>query len=73
MLIASVKKTEFYDRPEEKQANQAEIKDGLSFLDEESYDKLPITRWLDKSGHPILGHPELPVEMAEMKKGIGQG
>ena len=27
------KKTEFYERLEEKQANQAEIKDGFSFLD----------------------------------------
>ena len=27
-----------------------------------------MTRWLDKSGHPILGHPELPVEKsAEIK------
>ena len=23
-----------------------------------------MTRWLDKSGHPIPGHPELPVETA---------
>ena len=46
------KKTEFYERLEEKQANQAEIKDGFSFLDKETYDKLPLTRWLDKSGHP---------------------
>ena len=58
------KKAEFYERLEEKQANQAEIKDGFSFLDKETYDKLPLTRWLDKSGHPIRGHPELPVETA---------
>ena len=58
------KKREFYERLEEKQANQAEIKDGFSFLDKETYDKLPLTRWLDKSGHPIQGHPELPVETA---------
>ena len=25
---------------------------------------LPLTRWLDKSGHPIPGHPELAVEKA---------
>ena len=53
------KKTEFYERLEEKQTNQAEIKGGFSFLDKETYDKLPPTRWLDKSGHPIPGHPEL--------------
>ena len=47
------KKTEFYERIEEKQANQAEIKDRFSFLDKEIYDKLPLTRWLDKSGHPL--------------------
>ena len=59
------KKTDFYERLEEKQANQSEIKDGFSFLDKETYDKLPlITRWLDKSGHPIPGHPDLPVETA---------
>ena len=65
------KKTEFYERLEEKQANQAENKDGFSFLDKEIYDKLPLTRWLDKSGHPIPGHPELPVETAaEIKVSI---
>ena len=57
------KKTEFYER-EQKQANQAEIKEGFSFLDKETYEALPLTRWLDKSGHPIPGHPELPVEKA---------
>ena len=44
--------------------NQSEIKDGFSFLDKETYDKLPLTRWLDKSGHPIPGHFDLPVETA---------
>ena len=58
------KKTEFYERLEQKQANQAEIKKGFSFLDKETYEELPLTRWLDKSGHPIPGHPELPVEKA---------
>ena len=58
------KKTEFYKRLEQKQANQAEIKEGFSFLDKETYKALPLTRWLDKSGHPIRGHPELPVEKA---------
>ena len=45
------KKTEFPERLEEKQADQAEIKDGFSFLDKDTYDKVPLTRWLDKSGH----------------------
>ena len=58
------KKTEFYERLEQKQANQAEVKEGFSFLDKETYEELPLTRWLDKSGHPIPGHPELPVEKA---------
>ena len=58
------KKTEFYERLEQKQANQAEIKEGFSYLDKETYEALPLTRWLDKSGHPIPGHPELPVEKA---------
>ena len=34
------KKTKFYERLEGKQANQAEIKDGFSILDKETYDKL---------------------------------
>ena len=38
------KKTEFYERLEEKQSNQSEIKDGFSFLDKETYDKLPLSR-----------------------------
>ena len=58
------KKTEFYERLEQKQANQAEIKEGFSFLDKETYKALPLTRWLDKSGHPIPGQPELLVEKA---------
>ena len=53
------KKTEFYERLEQKQANQAEIKEGFSFLDKETYEALPLTRWLDKSEHPIPRHPEL--------------
>ena len=67
------KKTEFYERLEEKQANQSEIKDGFSFLDKETYDKLPLTRWLDKSGHPIPGHPDLPVEKAAEIKLLARG
>ena len=58
-------KTEFYERLEQKQANQAEIKEGFSFLVKETYEALPLTRWLDKSGDPIPGHPELPVEKAD--------
>ena len=67
------KKTEFYECLEEKQANQSEIKDGFSFLDKETYDKLPLTRWLDKSGHPIPGHPDLPVETAAEIKLLARG
>ena len=53
---------------EQKQTNQAEIKEGFSFLDRETYEALPLTRWLNKSGHPIPGHPELPVEKAAQIK-----
>ena len=42
-----------------------EIKDGFSFMDKETYDSLPLTRWLDKSGKPIEDHPELPKERSE--------
>ena len=67
------KKTEFYERLEEKQAKQAEIQDGFSFLDKDTYDRLPLTRWLDKSGHPITGHPEFPVETAAEIKVLAKG
>ena len=58
------KKTEFYERLEQKQANQAETKEGFLFLNKKTYEALPLTRCLEKSGHPIPGHPELPVEKA---------
>ena len=58
------KKTEFYERLEQKQANQAQIKEEFSFLNKETYQALPLTRWLDKSGHPIPGHPVVPAEKA---------
>ena len=68
MLTASAKKNEFYERLEQKQASQAEIKEGFSFLDKETYEALPLTRWLDKSKNPIPGQTELPVEKeAEIK------
>ena len=67
------KKTEFYERLEEKQANQAEIRDGFSFLDKNTYDKLPLTRWIDKSGHPIPGHLKLPAEIAAEIKVLAKG
>ena len=47
------KKTEFYDRQEQREADRPEIKDGFSFMDKETYDSLRLTRWLDKSGKPI--------------------
>ena len=34
-------------------------------MDKETYDSLPLTRWLDKSGKPIEDHPELPKEPQE--------
>ena len=67
------KKTEFYERLEQKQANQAEIKERFSSLDKENYEALPLTRWLDKSGHQIPGHPELPVEKAAEIKILSKG
>ena len=59
------KKTEFYERQEQRDADRPEIKDGFSFKDKETYDSLPLTRWLDKSGKPIEDHPELPQERPE--------
>ena len=68
------KKTEFYERQEQREADRPEIKDGFSFMDKETYDSLPLTRWLDKSGKPIEDHPELPKEPLEktiLKKSRG--
>ena len=68
------KKTEFYERQEQREADRPEIKDGFSFMDKETYDSLPLTRWLDKSGKPIEDHPELPKEHPEkttLKKSRG--
>ena len=59
------KKTEFYERHEQREADRQEIKDGFSFMDKETYDSLPLKRWLDKSGKPIEDHPELPKEPPE--------
>ena len=56
------KNTGFYERQEQKEADTPEIKEGFSFMDKETYDSLPLTRWLDKSGKPIVDHPELPAE-----------
>ena len=56
------KKTEFYERQEQREADTPEIKDGFSFMDKETYDSLPLTRLLDKSDKPIKDHPELPEE-----------
>ena len=39
------KKTEFYERIEQKQANQAGIKEGFSFLNKETYEALPLTKY----------------------------
>ena len=59
------KKTKFYERQERGEADRPEIKDGFSFMDKETYDSLPLTRWLVKSGKPIEDHPELPKEPPE--------
>ena len=68
------KKTEFYERQEQREADRPEIKDGFSFMNKETYDSLPLTRWQDKSGKPIEDHPELPEESPEktvLKKNRG--
>ena len=59
MPTASAKRQIFMS-DEKRQANQAEIKDRFSFLDKETYSELPLTTWLDKSGHPIPGHLRAP-------------
>ena len=58
------KRTEFYEGSDHKQANQAGTKDEFSLSDTETYKAHPLTIWLGRTGHPIPGHPELPVEKA---------
>ena len=43
------------------------MKDEFSFMDKETYESLPLTRWLDKLGKPIEDHPELPFKDQETK------
>ena len=43
------KKTEFYEKLEQKQANQAKIKEGFSFLDKETYEALVGQVWTSNS------------------------
>ena len=31
-------------------------------MNKETYDSLPLTRWLEKTGKPIEDHPDLPTE-----------
>ena len=59
------KKTEFNERQEQKEADKPEVKDVFSFIDKETYDSLPLTRWLNKSGKRAEDHPELPEERSE--------
>ena len=43
-------------------------------MDKETYDSLPLTRWLDKSGKPIEDRPELPKDTTKetiLKKNLG--
>ena len=53
------KKNEFYERLEQKQANQAEIKEGFSFLNKNTYEVLPLTRCLDKIWTSNSGTPRV--------------
>ena len=61
------KKTEFYEKQEQKEADRPDIKGEFSLTDKETYDSLPLTRWLDKSGKLIEDHPEMPREHRETK------
>ena len=40
----------------------------LFFLDNYTYEAIPLMQWLDKSRHPIPSHPKLPVEKTLEKK-----
>ena len=38
------KKTEFYERQEQREADRLEIRDGFLFMGKETYDSLPLTK-----------------------------
>ena len=65
------KKTEFYERLEEKQANQAEIKEFHSWI------RRPMIKYHSPGGWTSQGthtrHPELPVETAAEIKVLARG
>ena len=58
------RKIEYYERLKQKKANQAEIREGFSFLDKKTRKALPLMRCLAKSGLTIPGHLELKIEKA---------
>ena len=62
--IASAKRQNFMSASKRSKLTNQRSKTGFPFWTKETYDELPLTRWLDKSGHPIPGHPDLPVETA---------
>ena len=40
------KNAKIHDQSEEKQANQAKVREGFSFVENDTYKALPLTRWL---------------------------
>ena len=54
------KKSEVYRLHEERQSCQGEVREGFLFLDQETYDGLPLVIWIDKIGNAIPNHPETP-------------
>ena len=49
------KKTEFYERLGAEAGQSGGSKGGILVSGQRTYEALPLTRWLDKSGHPIQG------------------
>ena len=69
-------KIEFHERLEQKQANQAEIKQGFSFLHKEIYEALTLTRlyeqiWTSNSGTPRVTGGKGSRNKDLIKKGPG--
>ena len=58
------KMTKFYDRLEQRQANQTEIRKRFSSLDKDTFEALqpPLMSRLKNSGHLMPAYPELPEE-----------
>ena len=54
------KKSELYRLRKERRSCQGEVRESFSFLDQETHNRFPLVRWIDKTGNAIPSHPGAP-------------